>query len=87
MKVWVTKYALSAGIFPVEGEYTEDQMYFSEEMPERGFRLFLRKADICEFLDEALKRGEEIREKRLASLHKQIEKTTKRKIKVTSRPS
>lgn len=86
MKVWISKYALTVGIFSIEGDYTEDQTYFSEDPGEHRMRLFLHKNDVCQFLEEAMTRGEELREKRLASLRKQIEKVSKRKIKVTSRP-
>ena len=72
MKVWITKYALTDGI--VEKEvYSKDSLYIIftdgsyDFVKNEGKHWHINK-------DSAIKRAEEMRQKKIASLKKQIEK-------------
>ena len=77
-KVFITKYALTAGIKEMEGEifkstYADNQYYVRD----RSYMFYYIGKDA--FLDksDALKKAEEMRKKKIASLKKQISKLEK----------
>lgn len=71
-KIYVTKYALTSGISEHDAEISSggDMASFREN----GYPHYYHGDDFHLTLDEALKRAEEMRIKKLASLNKQIEK-------------
>lgn len=78
MKVWITKYALTKGILQEEGEtfkgnpnYLMVKGYYSDFYGE-GNEWHRTK-------ESAIKKAEEMRQKKIASLKKQIEKLEKMK--------
>lgn len=78
MKVYITKYALSQGIFEVDGEVSE---LFPDTFDARGYLGYFH-GDGKEWhrtRESAIKRAEEMRKKKIASLKKQIEKLEKMK--------
>jgi len=71
MKIYVTKYALTQGIFTIEAESVDDWKYAAQkESP----RYFLGRGDFAFTEEEALKKAEELRFKKLKSLNKSIKK-------------
>lgn len=71
-KIWVTKYALTSGIFEAEAEIDEDWNMAS--IPSRTYLSTLHGKDWHRTVEEAMKRAEEMRVKRIASLRMQIKK-------------
>ena len=69
MKVYITKYALTRGILETDGATVEG----IPSMAETNFGYF-HGDDWHETKEEAIKRAEEMRTKKIASLRKQIEK-------------
>lgn len=75
-KVFITKYALSSGIKEIEAEiiksdyHNVEYVYYDYQSFSIGSNAFLNKAD-------ALKKAEEMRKKKIASLKKQISKLEK----------
>lgn len=74
MKVWITKYALTQGIFEKEakecdrpGMISIDEGYGCVYFHDEG-------KDWCRTRESAIKRAEEMRQKKIASLKKQIKK-------------
>ena len=80
MKVWITKYALTQGIFEIEAE--ECGMGFpgmiqpKEEHPSHCHE---EGKDWHRSKDSAVKRAEEMRQKKISSLRKKLEKLEKMK--------
>ena len=82
MKVWITKYALTDGIS--EGEIIAKHSVLECGMIESkikylcknsdGDHFYLESDDFCDSLKSALKKAEEMRQKKIDSLKKQIEK-------------
>ncbi|MGK9167913.1 hypothetical protein KXR53_16520 [Inquilinus limosus] len=80
VKVWITKYALSAGIQEVEGELSgapADMIVVQSQMGTVYYHGEGR--DWHRTREEAVARAEEMRKKRVASLKKQITKLKKLK--------
>lgn len=76
MKVWISKYALSTGIFEMEVEsVSEDgEAVYGKEL----FQSFHGKGkEWHEFEEDAKRRAEEMRQKKISSLNKQIDKLQK----------
>lgn len=77
MKVYVTKYALTQGIFTLEGmvntEVRPDGTMFCPDKSE-GYQMSMFKPDWHETWEEALAHAEKMREKKIASLRKQMAK-------------
>ena len=69
LKVWITKYALTKGLFEMEAEIV-DGKYASGKY--ESIRLFTR--DWAHTLAEAVKVAEDMRTRRIASLKKSIVK-------------
>ena len=75
MKIYITKYALSSGIIVREGELTGIGTMVSVRHTEvGGFTQYFHRPDWHMTKVAALKKAEKMREKKLQSLEKQIEK-------------
>jgi hypothetical protein len=79
VKVWITKYALSSGIREEEAEICED---VNVEMIRVGKQVtmcseYFHGEDWHRTREGAVARAEKMREKKIASLKKKIEKLTK----------
>ena len=76
MKVWITKYALTDGI--IEGEVigckNDDLVFYDGQIKDGGEHLRKRFGEWCISKEEAIQKAEEMRQKKIASLKKQIEK-------------
>ena len=81
MKVWITKYALTDGI--LEGEDFERHCALGFGMIKSETKYFCRSkngdqyldiGDFCFTYESAIQKAEEMRQKKIASLKKQIEK-------------
>lgn len=73
MKVWITKYALTQGIFELDAEIV-DKRYASADSAD-GYRIFTREYAVSK--GEALMIAETMRTKRIANLEKQIKRLQK----------
>jgi hypothetical protein len=73
MKVYVTKYALTQGIFPIEANLIDDGKY-AKQSTGSSLGLFLRRGEYALTDDEAIRQAEELRCKKLASIEKQVSK-------------
>lgn len=80
MKVWITKYALTKGILEKE---CEDRGNGAVKEAENRFPIYYhREGDEWHRTKEsAIKKAEEMRQKKIASLKKQIEKLEKMRFK------
>jgi len=76
MQVWITKYALTQGIFMREVEFSSSNRtyVYTKEQYSQQFRL---GTDAFETEEEAKRRAEEMRRRKIASLDKQIRKLQK----------
>ena len=73
MKVWITKYALTDGIIKVEAE--QDKLTYGFVVTEGAFKNeWFNRTDCFTSRSSAIKKAEEMRQKKIASLKKQIEK-------------
>ena len=70
MKVWITKYALTQGIFEKECQYRGDGMI----MDELNTCYHGEGKDWHRTKESAVKRAEEMRQKKIQSLQKKIKK-------------
>ena len=85
MKVWITKYALTDGISDVEiiakhsvlecGMIESKIKYLCKNAD--GDQFYLDSDDFCNSLESAIQKAEEMRQEKIASLKKQIEKLEK----------
>lgn len=74
MKVWITKYALTKGIIEVDGELISSDFV---SILNRGLSLpthWFYKGDWHSDKQSAIKKAEEMRQKKIESLKKQIKK-------------
>lgn len=71
MKVWISRYALTKGIFEVE---VKQSPFYSDLVSSQSGYPYYHKPDWHETKEEAIKRAEQMRVKKIASLRKQIEK-------------
>ena len=79
MKVWITKYALTEGIFEVDAESKEGDTMISYKL-EDGFSSQYAHGEgreWCATEAAAKERAEDMRKARIASLHKSIAKLEK----------
>ena len=81
MKVWITKYALTDGISEVEiiaeHKILENPIEYKSRYLCRntdGDQFYLNGDDFCYTYECAIQKAEEMRQKKIASLKKQIEK-------------
>lgn len=72
MDVWITKYALTQGIFEQKAELCEEGMI--EVKAEHTTYYHGEGKDWHRTKESAVKRAEEMRQKKIASLKKQIER-------------
>lgn len=70
--VWITKWALTSGIEKLEAEWILDSKVVS--VKRRGHIAYFYKNNWHLSLEDAKKRAEDMRRKKIASLEKQIEK-------------
>lgn len=76
MKVWITKYALTKGIFEKEVEGCGDGM---AKESENHFPTYYHGTEWHVDRQSAIEKSEEMRQKKIASLKKQIEKLERMK--------
>lgn len=75
MKVWISKYALTQGIYEVEGEIAESySKMFCVPKSGKTFAMYFHKPDWYETKAEAIVRAEQMRANKLKALDKQIAK-------------
>ena len=73
MKVWITKYALTDGIIKLEAE--QDRLTYRFVVTDGVFRNeWFNRTDCFMSRTSAIKKAEEMRQKKIESLKKQIEK-------------
>ncbi len=79
MRVWVTRYALTQGILEIEGEDCGDSMFhYPGNHMDRYDQYYHGQGENWHLTREsAVKRAEEMRVAKIASLQKQIEKLKK----------
>lgn len=76
MKVFITKYALSAGIFSVDAELAESGDMVKYRREAGAFIEFAHKNEWHSCADKAIARAEEMRISKLKSLDKQAKKVS-----------
>jgi hypothetical protein len=74
MKVWITKYALTKGIYAIEAKAFDDEPDLVKQTYPVIFWGFFHKPDWHESKGEAVTRAETMRQAKFQSLHKQIKK-------------
>jgi len=74
MKVFISKYALSSGIFSVEADFLESKDSVKYRRDGGSFMEFAHKNEWHSCADKAIARAEEMRIAKLKSLDKQINK-------------
>lgn len=79
---YITKYALTAGILEVEAEWTEGSDMVAYKTRGSSFTQYAHPTDWHRDLDSAMARAEVMRTKKIASLHKSIEKMIALKVEV-----
>lgn len=79
--IYVTKYALTRGVFTVEAEVKSDKT-MAWYRPKGGFRDYLHGNDFQLSAEEAVARAEELRIKKLQSLDKQTKKISALKFEI-----
>ncbi len=72
MVVWLTKYALSVGLFQIDGNYTDDGKYFSGKRSGVSGSYFCKSSEVFSSKDDAERDFYARRAKKIASLEKQI---------------
>lgn len=80
-KVYWTKYGLTAGVQIREVDNESSGLIRLKRFPGE-FTTYANQKDLFDNLDDALNEVEKLREKKLASLRKQIDKVTNLKVKV-----
>lgn len=75
MKVWITRYALTVGI--IEAEAVKSSSNFLKITEGEFEDSWFTTRDCCECKQEAIKKAEEMRRKKIESLKKQINKLEK----------
>ncbi len=78
MKVWITRYALSEGIFEVDAERTDIAgMIKYQPITSTIGNCYSSKPDWHETFEDALKQAERMRARKITSLRSQLEKLEK----------
>lgn len=72
-KIYVTKYALTYGIFSVDGEISEDGKMASYKQSGAYFTEYVHGNDFHLNKESALSRAEEMRKRKLQSLNKKAQ--------------
>jgi hypothetical protein len=73
MKVWITKYALTSGIFEVDAETCTSPSLIAVRKPGE-LTAYFHNNDWHKSKEDAIARAEEMRAKKIASLRKSIAK-------------
>lgn len=81
-KVFITKYALTAGVKEIETDIIRDRFENEEYVIDDSYSYFRIGTNAFTDKSEALKKAEEMRIRKIASLRKQIEKLEKLSFKV-----
>lgn len=76
MKVFISKYALSSGIFSVEADFLESKDSVKYRRDGGSFMEFAHKNEWHSCADKAIDRAEEMRIAKLKSLDKQSKKVS-----------
>ncbi|PLR48663.1 hypothetical protein CYR40_05725 [Chimaeribacter arupi] len=76
VKIYVTKYALTSGIFATEAVVDEEKRMASYKLPESYFAECVHGKDFHLTKEEALSRAEEMRIKKLQSLDKKTKQVS-----------
>lgn len=76
-KVFITKYALTAGVKEIETDIIRDRFENEEYVIDDSYSYFRIGTNAFTDKSEALKKAEEMRIRKIASLRKQIEKLEK----------
>jgi hypothetical protein len=82
MKVWITKYALTSGIIEANAEQSEnaaDCLVLNYDRNGKSTIETVLISDCCVTRTEAVTLAEQMRQKKLASLEKQLERLKKLK--------
>jgi hypothetical protein len=74
MKVWITKYALTKGIYEIRAIAYDDTPGMVKQTDPKIIWGFFHKPDWHESKGEAITRAETMRQAKIKSLHKQIKK-------------
>ena len=81
VKIYVTKYALTTGIFTAQGEQSSDDSFFYK-MDGSSFTQYARGNDVHLTEEAALERAEEMRIAKLKALDKHMKKVIAMKFEV-----
>lgn len=76
-KVFITKYALTAGVKEIETDIIRDRFENEEYVIDDSYSYFRIGTNAFTDKSEALKKAEEMKIRKIASLRKQIEKLEK----------
>lgn len=79
---WCVKYALTAGIYPLKGRIYTDG-YFSEDSGNR-IGHFLNKSEYRLTLEDAKIAAEELRQRKIKSLQRQLAKIMTQEVQIKS---
>lgn len=79
--IYVTKYALTTGIFTAQGEQSSDDSFFYK-VDGSSFTQYARGNDVHLTEEAALNRAEEMRISKLKALDKQMKKVSAMKFEV-----
>jgi hypothetical protein len=74
MKVWITKYALTAGLFQIEAEQSKIESGCFGVKDPQFLTTYYHKKDWQPTRHQAVSVAEDMRKRRIASLKKQIKK-------------
>jgi len=77
MKYYITKYALSSGIDECEGQISNTSENMLVSKTENGYTTCFHGKDWHDTKESAIKQANEMRERKIKSLEKQIEKLKK----------
>jgi hypothetical protein len=85
MKIWITKYALTKGIYSFETKPKDNEAVVARTLVngDLDYYQYFTKNQWCKTKEEALAVAEEMRIKKLQQLDDQIRKLSVKKIKVT----
>jgi hypothetical protein len=84
VKVWITKYALSQGIYSTDAEICTDISDKMISVKEKGsyYDQCFHKPDWYETMKEALEQAEKMKQRKIASLKKQVKKLESLKFEI-----
>ena len=78
MKVWITKYALTKGVIPMNATALPSNLEYVTGNLENGAEMFLLlNRDCFESREDAIRKAEHMRYAKIHSLKKQIDKLNK----------